>query len=686
MEEFNEFELHSPDSLFQQGMDLLESDHFEEALRAFDYVLSEQPYNADAMFHRGVALINLSRLDEAVAALECAIALAPTEALFHSHCGYALLMGGKPDAALEKFEYALQLQPDSYQNKVYKACVMAERRKLGEARALLEEVLDEHPEDMEVVRHYANVLAAQGEEHEALEQYATLLQNNPNHLEAISRRGAIFLRQGNRPEAIKCLREFVALSPADSKAWITLLETLTELDQGSAVIAAAAEAVEAGNDHADIYMLRGRALLDDRQYDAAITDLRRAKTLNDRNGEVHFLLARAYAERGKLKPALQSVNRALQVAPREKRSLLLKARLHHQLGEFEQEGQLLNTLLQEASDDFRLVKLKVENLLARHLAAEASATVDAFLVNAPEHRRALLLSAELSERVGNVAASRKRYHTLFKQAPVSARSFLSFAGFLMRRSEHEHAAMLLEQATQKHPDDIALQMLKAVVLQVLERHDECLAHLYSFMEGGSAPAEIHWLLGKSHYALGQHARALEHFEAARKRGAGSLGASAPIFRCLVSEVYCLHQLGRTVEAIQLLENNWSGQNPYACEYHEVLADLYIHTRAHAKAAAVCLNGIGRFPNSGLLHYRLARCSAALGRKPATLRHLRAAIELNPQFAQSAKVDSIFQRYALSLSMNRLVKYAFLRQRAEFVGWVLCAVTVGMLAVLLLQQR
>ncbi|MGI8906980.1 MAG: tetratricopeptide repeat protein [Candidatus Sumerlaeaceae bacterium] len=686
MEEFNEFELHSPDSLFQEGMDLLESDHFEEALHAFDSVLLQQPYNADALFHRGVALINLSRLEEAVTTLECAIKLAPTEALFHSHCGYALLMGGKPDAALEKFEYALELQPDSYQNKVYKACVLAERRKLGEARALLEEVLEDHPEDLEVIRHYANVLAALGEEHEALEQYSTILRESPNSLEAISRRGAIFLRQGNRPEAIKCLREFVALSPNDVKAWTTLLETLTEMDNGPAVIAAAGDAIESGNDSSEIFMLRGRALLDDRQYDAAITDLRRARTLNERNGEIHFLLARAFAERGRLKHALLSVNRALQVAPKEKRSLLLKARLHHQLAEFEQEGQLLNLLLQESADDFRLVKLKVENLLARHMTAEASASVDAFLGRAPEHRRALLLSAELSERVGDLAASRRRYACLFMQRPISARSYLSFAGFLMRRAEIEPAARLLNEATCEHPQDVALQMLKAVVLQMVERHAECLSHLYEFMRGGMAPPEVHWLLGKSHFALGQHANALEHFQTARQKGAGSLGVSAPIFRCLVSEAYCLHQLGRTAQGIQLLEENWSGQDPFACDYHEVLADLYIQTRAYAKAAAVCTKGIERFSESPLLHYRLARCSAALGRKPATLRHLRTAIDLNPQLVQAAKVDSIFQRYALSLSMNRLVKYAFLRERAEFVGWVLGAVLFGVLAVLLLQQR
>jgi tetratricopeptide (TPR) repeat protein len=256
----------------------------------------------------------------------------------------------------------------------------------------------------------------------------------------------------------------------------------------------------------------------------------------------------------------------------------------------------------------------------------------------------------------------------------------------MRREEFEGAATILGTACQEHMEDVALQMLKAVVLQKLERHQDCLTHLYAFRESGNAPVEIHWLLGKSHYALGQHANALENYQVAREKNAGSLGASAPIFRCLVSEAYCLHQLGRTVEGIQLLEENWGGQDPFACEYHEVLADLYIQTRAFAKAADVCVKGLLRFPESPLLHYRLARCSAALGRKATTLRHLKAALALNPQLCQAATVDSIFQRYALSLSMNRLLKYTFLRQRAEFVAWVLATVLIGLAVIAFLRQQ
>jgi tetratricopeptide (TPR) repeat protein len=78
MQEFNEYELHSPESMFHEGMDLLESDHLEEALSSFDRVVSVQPYNADAFFQKGVTLIKLGRVGDAVKSFEAAISLSPT--------------------------------------------------------------------------------------------------------------------------------------------------------------------------------------------------------------------------------------------------------------------------------------------------------------------------------------------------------------------------------------------------------------------------------------------------------------------------------------------------------------------------------------------------------------------------------------------------------------------------------
>ncbi len=176
MYDFNEHEAGSTDSAFQEGMDLLESDHFEEALEAFDVVLRQQPMHVDALFYRGVALLHLGRLADALRSFREAVDLSPIEPLYLSHYGYALLLHGDLEEALECFDRALEIQPDLHQVKVYKASAMIGMRRLRAARDLLEEVLADHPDEIEAMRLYAGLLAAIGEDEAALEQCDRILR------------------------------------------------------------------------------------------------------------------------------------------------------------------------------------------------------------------------------------------------------------------------------------------------------------------------------------------------------------------------------------------------------------------------------------------------------------------------------------------------------------------------------
>lgn len=677
MQEFNEYELNSPESIFHEGMDLLESDHLEEALHSFEQVVTVQPYNADAYFQKGVTQIKLGKPSEAVKSFETAICLSPTEALFHSHCGYAHLMVGSHEAALDRFEYALHLQPDNYEHKVYKACVLAEKARLGEAYEILSELAREHPENLEILRHYSSILFLIGDDHEALVTYQRILKIDPNNTEAIHHRGMVYLRQGQRNAAVRCFREYLVLVPHDHATWDVLLSTLTEMDEPAAVIASAGEAIQSGIESANIYLYRGRALLFERQFNDAILDLRRSRTLNDLEPETHFLLAQAFAARGRMKHALLSANRSLQLLPGDRRTLLLKARICRELQDYEGELDALDHLLRIDPNDFRIVQFKVENLVIQNYPHDANATVSEFLNANPAHRRALLLGAEVCEKVGHVDIARARYEILIGHQSISAKTFRSYAGFMLRQGNRSQAVALLNQASEAYPSNADIQTLRAIVLQLMDQHEDCIANLTEFISSNACPPEMNWLLGKSHYARKNYAAALESFQAARLSGAGlNSGPDAPEFKCLMAEAYSLHHLGHTVEGIALLEEHGRRFENFSREFHEILAELYNHICAYSKACAIAAEGLTRFPDSPVLHYRLARCSAALGRKAATLRHLAMAIKLDGALVTTACKDTRFQRYALSLTMNRLLNFYFLRKRMEFLGLVILVMLVA----------
>lgn len=681
MSEFADFELSSPDSIFQEGIDLMESDHFEEALRAFDIVVGHQPYNADALFHRGTALINLRRHEEAVAAYQRAIDIMPAEPNYHSHRGFALMLAGRHDEALEALEIALRLQPDHTPAKVYKACALAEKKNLGAARALLEEVLAAEPDETEARRHYATILAALGEDIAAFEQLNRLLAANPNHADVLARKAAILLRAGRTSEAIRCLREVVALNPADIRAYQTLTELHLDAGARPAAIAIATEAIDAGHDLPIFYLLRGRAYLDQKCADQAITDLRRARELDDRAAEVHYQLARAFIQVHRLRQAIQSAGRAVQIAPAERRYLFLKASLHHQLGDYDLELQYLNQLIDGAPRDYRLTRMKADNQLARGQIAAAITTLRTFLSRESNHPRALLRCALLCERIGDHEQAARQYRRLLQRPHPSADSFLAAIRFLLHQRELAEAETVAARATAHYPDHPALAACRGLVLQVLDKHLECICYLQQFLAHRQATPDLCGLLGRSHHCLHRFEEALKWFEMARALPVRGVPGMAPNFHVLEAEARTLQHLDRTAEAIRLVERHAGAFDRFTLEYDLLLGSLCEHIGDRTKSIHLYEQSLRNHPHHATLHFRLARAHAHQRDRLRMIRHLHHTMSANPDLAAEIKADPVFERYALYPSLNRLLGGYYYRRDLRFL--ILLAVG-SVLAVCILQ--
>jgi tetratricopeptide (TPR) repeat protein len=675
--------------MFDQGMDLLESNHFEEALQAFDQVLVEEPFHVDALFHRGVTLVNLGRLDDAVSTFRTALLQAPSEGDYHSHLAFALMMAGDHKGALAHFETALELQPHNVANKVYKACLLAEGKQLGEARRILEEVVSAHGNEGDAIRHYAMVLTALGELVKAMEQWNALLALEPNHHEALLRRALLMIQLQDKDGAIRGLREYVALQPGDLTAWLTLLELLSEQRQTEAVIALAGEAIEAGHEASAIYQIRGREYLNIHRLDLALTDLRHARNLDDRDPENHILLAKAYLEKGRVKHALISVNRCLQLVPRDRTALMLKVSIHHLLGEHDAELELVDSLLQDTPTDWKLVRQRAEALMAMDRIHEACQTVDAFLDKVGNHRRALLLAAQLREECGRLEDARSAYDALMSHQPISSRTYLRYAQHLLSTGEPAAAAQTMALAMAQDPDEPAIAALRAVALQKLGDHVLVVEILQAFIESHpSAPAEIHWLLGLSHYSLDHYTDALAHFQTARRKGltnahGAGRGTGVPSYRCLLAEAQTLHHLRRTAEAIRLLERNRDQFRDEAqLTYLQALGNLYYRSGGLAKAESLFSEGCRKFPSDATIHWSTAQVRAQRGQRYEAVSALQVAVRLDPKYAQEALADPAFARLWSNPDFNRLTGWKPLGARIRLgimIGlWIGLAVTFSVI--------
>ncbi|MCX7017525.1 MAG: tetratricopeptide repeat protein [Candidatus Sumerlaeota bacterium] len=685
MKDDGEFAGTPDESLYQMAMDLLESDHCEEALQAFDSVVEQQPFNADAFFHRGIALSQLRRFEDAITSFELAIGLAPAQPYYHTHYGHALLVSSRYDEAIEHFDIALDLEPGDYHNKIYKACALAEKHRFGAARRLIEGVLSDHPHDLVALRQYGALLAALGEDPQALEQYDKILKTQPNNLDVMRRRADLLLRQGMLEDAIRSLRELLALDPGDADIWVILLRVLTDRNEYDACAHHAGEAISRGIERADIYALRGFALLELRRPEESLADLRRARGLDELVPETHFLIGRALAEMRKNRAALSSTMRALQLRPGDPRFLIFKAHLHHKLGDYAAEGLCLSELAEAKPDDFDIARMKAGNELIRGKLAEAAATIGRFLVMKPDHEQALLLAAEFNERLGDMTAAMNCYRRIFSGEEAGPHAFISYGAFLLRHHAANEAVEALRRALKIFPDNPNLILCCAAALQQCERNDEVIETVRPLVESGKASPECHWMLGKACFSLNRHHETLEHFEKARNLSDKDGESMPPASSFIAVEAMSLLRVGRAEEGIRLLEKNTSQFEQARGEYFKTLGMVCLEAGNFSRALEAFASGARACPDKALFYDGAARAAAMMGNKRQMLDFFARAVELDPGIAGASLSRPEFRRYALNPAFNRLVGFRCYFMMLKGFAWA-AAGAAGIALLVLLAAR
>ncbi len=679
----NEFEANSVEATFHEGLDLLEANHCEEALRSFDWVIQHSPHHADAHYYRGLALLSLQRGREAVSALRQAVELAPTESSYAMHLGYALLVTGRPNEAEAYLAHALEIEPYSAQARTYYAATLAALGKLEDARVEFETVLTQEPDNAEVRQHYAALLHKLGLEDEALEQCEVVLELQPFNVEALSLAATIAANRGDHPAAIRYLRQLTALTPTNVRAWLNLISHYEAIDRSDAVISLVTEAINEGVLDARLLLARGRHYMARRLLDKALTDFEAALELNSRLFEAHLYAAQALGALGRLRQALHHATLAVRLRSNDRTALLVKAEIHRLLGETAAENECLSIIIANSPRDFGLVQRKVQNLLSRGQYAEAFTTLDQYLHHRPRHRQAWMLYAEVAERMGNEGVAWRAYRRLLGLGKVPVTGYLAYAAFLVRRHQLALAADVLQTAAAHYPTEPTIQACRAAVLETLGRAEEAKHHLQRYLEVGSPNGEILWLLGRAHYLLGEYAEALEVFRQARTLHSDTHGSAAPTFQCLIAEAYTLHHLGRTAEGIRLLERCFSQYARHELEYFEALGELNEWAGNHGKALSLYAWGLEREPHHAALHYRMARVLARLHSWKAALDHLRQAIGADPNLASAAKSEKLFRPLWLVPSFHKLVRTAAPAAPPPHRLVLLLMSCIGLIAILML---
>ena len=96
---------------FHKGSELMNSEKYDEAIKAYDVAIEINPHDSKAWYYKGVALSELGMPDEALKAYDKVIKINPNNSDAWTNKGLTLTTSGKYDEAIKAYDKAIEINP-----------------------------------------------------------------------------------------------------------------------------------------------------------------------------------------------------------------------------------------------------------------------------------------------------------------------------------------------------------------------------------------------------------------------------------------------------------------------------------------------------------------------------------------------------------------------------------------------
>jgi tetratricopeptide (TPR) repeat protein len=281
---------------WEEGVAAFKAGNFTQAAREFQVFVEERPDVYQGHYMLGQVLLKLNRSQEALTHLRKAYELDSSAPGVQLALGRAYLdVGRYADAAGLLGKINASTLPKAQQAVVYQMLAMA--------------------------------LEKSGDSDRALGQLAKAARISPNDAAVQYQYGAAALKAGDTGTAVAALGRAVQIDPRDAAKQQTYAQALLRqgrTSRGAAKTqaytkaASAAQNVVAANASFDNLMLLAGAQLGAKQYDQALTTLKRAEGMKSTDWLPQFYMGQAYTQKAQYRSALSSLKQALDKARSDK--------------------------------------------------------------------------------------------------------------------------------------------------------------------------------------------------------------------------------------------------------------------------------------------------------------------------------------------------------------------------------
>ena len=302
------------------GVSAAQIGKLDQAVQAFEQIISLNPNHANAHFNMGNALKDQGKLEKAIDAYSNALSLKPDYEAALNNVVVALKIKGKTGEKrlkkiLKTYNKAQLIKNENANSYFSRAVNLQTRGKLEEAIEAYNKALDIKPDYAEAHYNMGIALQDQGKLEGAIKAYNKALAIKPDYAEGYYNMGIAFQDHGKLEEAIEVYNKALAIKPDYADAYNNMGNVLKDHGKLEEAIEAYNKALDIKPDYADAYNNMGHALIEQGKLEEAIEAYNKALDIKPDYADAYCNMGNALKDQSKLEEAIDAYNKALAIKP-----------------------------------------------------------------------------------------------------------------------------------------------------------------------------------------------------------------------------------------------------------------------------------------------------------------------------------------------------------------------------------
>jgi len=340
----------------EQAQRLMDRKDYSGAARIYEQILGAYPNSFQALSNLGVADAQLGKYSEAARAYGRALKIQPNSFPLLLNLGLCYFKSEDYRSAVKPLRHAVVIQPDNFQARSLLAMSYYSQKDFTPASREFEKLIAAKPDNPTLQYLLAESYLWSGQEQQMLDFFRHVLEKSPNSVTVHMLMGEADDGLGRTDEAIKEFEAAAALAPQQPNVHFGLgylywesrqfdraaIEFQREIDAGGSVAKSQVYlgdiALHQGNlARARTYLVEAARLYPqyrfthydlgvletkEKNYDGAVSELRKAIELDSKRADAHYRLAEVFRAQGKTKLAQEELDKVAQIQAGTRENLL----------------------------------------------------------------------------------------------------------------------------------------------------------------------------------------------------------------------------------------------------------------------------------------------------------------------------------------------------------------------------